>query len=63
MDNVWCLSRFEGNVSIGVRATTNIRLVDNIPGMARMNEKLKGLVVCLDETAKANKTEIRHDKK
>ena len=39
----------EGTVSIGGRTITNLRLADDIDGLAGEEEELAKLVVCLDK--------------
>ena len=56
------LEDHEGTVSIGGRTTTNLRLADDIDGLAGEEEELANLVECLDEASTAYGMEISAEK-
>ena len=55
------LEDHEGTVSIGGRAITNLRFIDDVDGLAG-EEELAKLVECLDKTSTAYGTEISAEK-
>ena len=52
----------EGTVSTGGRTITNLRIVDDIDGLAGEEEELANLVECLDKASTAYGIEISAEK-
>ena len=56
------LKDHEGTVSIGGRTTTNLRIADDVDGLAGEEEELTKLVECLDKASTAYGMEISAEK-
>ena len=56
------LEDHDGTVSIGGRATTNLRFADDIDGLAGDKEELAKLAECLDKASTAYGIEISAEK-
>ena len=56
------LEDYEGTLSIGGRATTNLRFTDDIDGLAGEEEELAKLVQRLDKASTAHGMEISAEK-
>ena len=56
------LENHEGTVSIGGRTVTNLRVIDDVDGLAGEEEELAKLVECLDKASTAYGMEISAEK-
>ena len=56
------LEDHEGTVSIGGRTVTNLRVIDDVDGLAGEEEELAKLVECLDKASTAYGMEISAEK-